>query len=76
MDPKDVNQDPKLLELLAQVTDVPIEELLSPDADVKLPQIKVGDEIIVLGKNVDLNKFQVVRREFWPGSPMLIMSRF
>ncbi len=65
MDQKDMSKDPKLLELLAQVTDVPIEELLSPEADVKVPKIRIGDEIIVLDKNVDLNQFQVVRREFF-----------
>ncbi len=65
MDPTDMSKDPKLLELLSQVAGVPPEELLVDGENTKIPQIKTGDEVVVLGNNVDLNKFQVVRREFF-----------
>ena len=65
MDPIEMSKDPKLLELLSQIAGVPPEELLSSDENQKLPQIKAGDEIIELGNDIDLNKFQVVRREFF-----------
>ena len=65
MDPTDMSKDPKLIELLAQVTDISPDELLSEDSNGKLPSVKVGDEILELGNNLDLNKFQVVRKEFF-----------
>ena len=65
MDPNEISRDPKLLELLSQIACVPPEELLSSEENPKLPQIKAGDELIELGNDIDLNKFQVVRREFF-----------
>ncbi len=65
MDPTDMSKDPKLMELLAQVTDISPDELLSEDSNGKLPSVKAGDEILELGNNLDLNKFQVVRKEFF-----------